>query len=238
MTRVLIVDDKPENLYLLRALLQGHGCEVDEARHGAEALVKAHQAPPNLIISDLLMPVMDGYTLLRHWKADERLKHIPFVVYTATYTEPKDERLALDLGADVFIIKPAEPEPFMARIQEVLAKKERHELLPARAPEGDEKVMLREYSEVLIRKLEDKALQLEQANRALQEDIARRQQAEEKISQQHAEMQRWFNATLDREERMMELKREVDDLLARLGQPPRYSNPSEPAAGVPAVPKG
>jgi len=178
MNRVLIVDDKLENLYLLRALLQGHGYAVDEARHGAEALVKARQAPPHLIISDLLMPVMDGYTLLRQWKADERLKAIPFVVYTATYTEPKDERLALDLGADAFIIKPAEPEPFMARILEVLAKAQRGELLPADAPKGEEKVLLKEYSEVLVRKLEDKALQLEKANRALTEDIARRQQAE------------------------------------------------------------
>ncbi len=100
MTRVLVVDDKPENLDLLRALLQGHGHQVEEARHGAEALVKARQAPPELIVSDLLMPVMDGYTLLRQWKADPRLKPIPFVVYTATYTDPKDEQLALDLGAD------------------------------------------------------------------------------------------------------------------------------------------
>ena len=112
--KILVVDDKPENLHLLRALLQGHGHEVAEARHGAEALVKARQSPPALIISDLLMPVMDGYTLLRHWKGDEQLKQIPFVVYTATYTEPKDERLALDLGADAFLLKPTEPEPFIA----------------------------------------------------------------------------------------------------------------------------
>ena len=117
MIRVMIVDDKPENLYLLGALLRGHACVVDEARHGAEALTKARHTPPDLIVSDLLMPVMDGYTLLRRWKADARLKSIPFVVYTATYTEPKDERLALDLGADAFILKPAEPDEFIARIQ-------------------------------------------------------------------------------------------------------------------------
>jgi CheY-like chemotaxis protein len=72
------------------------------------------QKAPDVIISDLLMPVMDGYTLLREWKADATLLAIiPFIVYTATYTEPKDEKLALDLGADAFIVKPAEPEAFM-----------------------------------------------------------------------------------------------------------------------------
>ncbi len=167
MTRILIADDKPENLYLLRALLTGQGCEVEEARHGAEALVKARQAPPHLIISDLLMPVMDGYTLLRHWKGDVRLKGIPFIVYTATYTEPQDEKLALDLGADAFILKPAEPEPFMARVREVLAKDRAGQLTPAPPPVGEEKVLLKEYSETLIRKLEEKARQLEQANREL-----------------------------------------------------------------------
>ena len=101
--RVLIVDDKDENLYYLNALLRGNGYEVIPARHGAEALAKAREIPPDVVISDLLMPVMDGYTLLRHWKADARLKRVPFIVYTATYTEPKDEELALNLGADAFI---------------------------------------------------------------------------------------------------------------------------------------
>ena len=79
---ILIVDDKEENLYYLEALLRGHGLTVESARHGAEALVKARQHAPDVVISDLLMPVMDGYTLLRHWKADARLKRVPFIVYT------------------------------------------------------------------------------------------------------------------------------------------------------------
>jgi CheY-like chemotaxis protein len=62
LSHVLIVDDKPENLYLLRVLLQGHGYEVEEARDGAQALQRARQQLPALIVSDLLMPVMDGYT--------------------------------------------------------------------------------------------------------------------------------------------------------------------------------
>ena len=177
MVRVLIVDDKPENLYFLRALLQGQGYAVDEARHGAEALTKARQHPPEAVISDLLMPVMDGYTLLRHWKIDSRLRAIPFVVYTATYTEPQDERLALDLGADAFMVKPAEPEAFVARIQAVLARARSGEL-PVRTPPGTGEPLLTEYSKVLVRKLEEKALQLQEANRALEEDLARRRHAE------------------------------------------------------------
>jgi len=178
MTRVLIVDDKEENLYYLNALLRGNGCEVIPARHGAEALAKARQSPPDVVISDLLMPVMDGYTLLRHWKADERLKSIPFIVYTATYTEPKDEELALNLGADAFVLKPAEPEVFLARLRQVQAASSVAVPKVPNQPMGDQEVLLQEYSQILIRKLEEKTLQLEDSNRSLQEDIAARKRAE------------------------------------------------------------
>ena len=107
MRHILVVDDKEENVYFLQALLRRPWLRsVETAHHGAEALVKARHTPPDVIISDLLMPVMDGYTLLRHWKADARLRLSPFIVYTATYTEPEDEKLALSLGADAFILKP------------------------------------------------------------------------------------------------------------------------------------
>jgi signal transduction histidine kinase len=178
MKRVMIVDDHEANRYLLRALLQGHGYIVEEARHGAEALAGAQRNAPELIISDLMMPVMDGFMLLRQWKADERLKGIPFVVYTATYTEPKDERLTLALGADAFIIKPAEPEPFIACIQDVLSKAQRGELQPASERTIEEPALFQAYDEVLFHKLEQKAMQLEQTNRELLEEIAERKRTE------------------------------------------------------------
>ncbi|HYP78127.1 MAG TPA: response regulator [Polyangiaceae bacterium] len=180
MRRVLVVDDKEENVYYLRALLEGHQCEVMCARHGAEALVLARQAPPDLVISDLLMPVMDGYTLLRHWKSDPRLRAKPFIVYTATYTEPEDERLALNLGADAFILKPCEPDEFLARLDTVRSAAARavpgHDDLA-----GNSQELLQEYSEALIRKLEEKSLQLEESNRALQRDIIEREAVAEQL---------------------------------------------------------
>lgn len=159
MKRVLIVDDNEENRYLLRQLIQGHGYEVEEARHGAEALVKARKTPPDLVVSDLLMPVMDGFALLRRWKADEALRKVPFVVYTATYTDPKDERLALDLGADAFIIKPAEPEMFAERLR-ALCPQGVYVGPSAHRPLLDDLAAVRAYNEALARKLEKKTAEL------------------------------------------------------------------------------
>lgn len=165
MTHILIVDDKPENLYYLRALFSGSGYTVEEARHGAEALVVARSHPPDVIISDLLMPVMDGYTLLRYWKADAELQRIPFVVYTATYTEEKDARLALDLGADAFILKPCEPDVLLEQVEAVRTRRVSTPGVESSDPRRNE--VMQVYSEALIRKLEEKSLQLEDANKRL-----------------------------------------------------------------------
>lgn len=177
MTRILVVDDKEDGLYYLSSLLSAHGFEIDAARHGAEALARARQTRPDVVVSDLLMPVMDGFTLLRHWKMDERLKRAPFIVYTATYTDVEDEQLALELGADAFILKPSEPDDFLDRIREILARSSTSS--PRESPVTDQgEGLLREYSAILIRKLEEKMLQLEASNRTLQEDIRARQRAE------------------------------------------------------------
>ncbi|MDP9199477.1 MAG: PAS domain S-box protein [Pseudomonadota bacterium] len=195
MRRVLVVDDKEENVYFLEALLGGRDCTVVAARHGAEALALARKEPPDLVISDLLMPVMDGYTLLRLWKADSRLRHIPFVVYTATYTDPQDEALAIDLGADAFILKPAEPDVFVARIDEILGGAAASGMAPTVPREGPETQQL--YSSTLIRKLEEKSLLLEEANRALARDIAERTRAQEMLSASESALRAVWQASLD-----------------------------------------
>jgi two-component system cell cycle sensor histidine kinase/response regulator CckA len=185
MKRILVVDDQPENLYLLRVMLQAQGFSVDEAADGAAALEIARREAPDLVISDLLMPVLDGYALLRQWRADEKLRAIPFIVYTATYTRPQDERLALAMGADAFIIKPAEPEQLMARVLEVLDMSARGALPSSAARSVDETTLLREYNEVLISKLEQKLIELDQSNRRLQLEAAVRQQKESEAAQTH-----------------------------------------------------
>jgi signal transduction histidine kinase len=189
VNRVLIVDDKASNLYFLRVLLEGHGFHVEEAHNGREALDKALLHPPHLMISDLLMPEMDGYELLRHWKSNESLRHIPFVVYTATYTEQKDEELALQLGADAFIIKPTEPEPFIRQVCEVLDQVRANSPTVA-TPSAEENVTLRLYNEVLVRKLEQKCEQLEQRVAELKATEVMLQSARVSAEQATAEAQK------------------------------------------------
>lgn len=181
MNPILIVDDSEQNLYLLEKMLCGYGYKVEKARHGAEALAKARFITPELVVSDLMMPVMDGFTLLRHWKSDDKLRSIPFLVYTATYTEPEDERLAKNLGADAFVLKPAEPEAFIACIQKLINGLKETERPQNLAETYDSKLFIQDYNATLIRKLEKKMLQLEEANGRLKEDIVKLRIAEEKI---------------------------------------------------------
>lgn len=171
MQSILIVDDNTQNLYLLEVLLKGHGFSVRSAENGALALASARLEPPDLVIADILMPVMDGFILCKEWRSDHTLAAIPFIFYTATYTDKKDEQLALSLGADRFVIKPQEPEKLMTIIREVLDSV----AVPPESPSRNESVLLGEYNETLFHKLEKKMHDLEQTNLALQESEARYQ---------------------------------------------------------------
>jgi PAS domain S-box-containing protein len=164
--KILIVDDNKTNLYLLKSILEEEGLEVVAAENGKDALDRAHAHPPDLIVSDILMPVMDGYALCRRCKSDETLKDIPFVFYTATYTEQKDEKFALSLGADRFVLKPQEPETLIQILEEVWEERSEAGAV-APKPLGEEMEFFRQHNEILFSKLEKKMLELEKANRKL-----------------------------------------------------------------------
>jgi putative nucleotidyltransferase with HDIG domain len=190
MNKVLIVDDQEQNLYLLKTMLSGNGYQVLEAANGAEALALARTNRPDVIISDILMPVMDGFSLCQEWEKDEGLRDIPFVFYTATYTDPKDQEFGLSLGAARFIVKPVETEEFIAILQQLMREVESGTLAVPEKSLHEEATYYRMYNEALIRKLEDKMLELEKTNRALEEDIAGRNWAEMEITRLLEESQR------------------------------------------------
>ena len=79
MTKILIADDNEQNLYLLKVLLEGNGYELTLVKNGIEALESTKSNSPDLIISDILMPGMDGFSFCRECKTNNQLKDIPFV---------------------------------------------------------------------------------------------------------------------------------------------------------------
>jgi two-component system NtrC family sensor kinase len=174
--KVLIVDDNANDRKLLRLNLESHGCDtVIEARDGQEGLELARAHRPDLIISDALMPHMDGFQFLHLIKSDEELRAIPFVFHSSVYTGLKDEELASNLGAEAFIPKPKEPEEFWTELAGTLERVATGTKKPPPSePMEEEKEYLRKYSGVVAAKLEEKV-------RDLEENLARRKEAEEAL---------------------------------------------------------
>lgn len=158
--RILVVEDTEDSRVLLVDYLEVQNYTVESAINGAEAYEKAITAPPDLIISDILMPEMDGFEFCKKIKQQPSLKNIPFIFYTATYTDPSDQRFALSLGADSFIIKPQAPSKLLAMIQEVIAMhKDRGDKSSSEIIEEDYFDVL--HTDSLSRKLDKKVRDLE-----------------------------------------------------------------------------
>lgn len=160
--KVLIVDDNSDDRRFLRANLEHHGCEVMEAADGQEGLEMASKERPAVIISDALMPHMDGFQFLRSVKTDETLKTIPFIFYSSVYTGFKEAELATSLGAEAFIIKPKDPDDFWEELVGILeeCKLNRVKTLTAELIEEEEE-FLRKYSHIVAAKLEEKVKELD-----------------------------------------------------------------------------
>jgi signal transduction histidine kinase len=163
---ILVVDDMATNRKLLRATLEAEGHFVLEAADGVEALAVLGRETIDLVITDILMPNMDGFRLCREIRLNAKLCALPILVHTSTYNSPDDMKLAETVGADKYLLKPVPPAVLLRAIGE--AMEQRLKAGATAAPGPDEHYVLKQYSAALVNKLEEKNAELQQAVAALQ----------------------------------------------------------------------
>jgi PAS domain S-box-containing protein len=173
MLSIIIADDKHESRFLLDSFLKKEGYQTYTAANGRQALAILEKSPIDLIISDILMPEMDGYMLCRAIKSDPRWSRIPLIFYTATFTSRQDEIFAIKLGANRFIRKPAEPQVLLDAIRDVLETGKEGGIEPAVYKFKDENDVFKVYNERIIKKLEEKVTELEDSEKSLRESEER-----------------------------------------------------------------
>ncbi len=160
---LLIVEDIPGILELLELTLRFKGYDVMTALNGQQALEMIHNRRPALIITDILMPRMDGFTLIYRLRSDQETRDIPVIFLSATYVSPEDKAFATTLGASRFIEKPIDMEKFLRAIAELLDQPAVSSPPPLQQDEFLEKYQVR-----LETKLEQKNVQIARAERLLQ----------------------------------------------------------------------
>ena len=158
---ILVVDDRKTDRKLLSTILISNGYEVAEAVSGIDALKYLRKSKPDMIISDIMMPEMDGFTFLRELKKNKDSSDIPFIFYTAHYVSEKDKELAASLGASRFMIKPTEPRDLLHEIKTTFEEYEIGVIAPVNSLIKSEEEYLKLYSDRIVRKLEEKISELE-----------------------------------------------------------------------------
>ncbi|TMA60223.1 MAG: PAS domain S-box protein, partial [Deltaproteobacteria bacterium] len=164
---VLIADDNVTNRKLLRTVLEYAGHTVLEADNGVTALKFLEQGQVDAVISDILMPGMDGFRLCFEIRRNPKLRKLPFIVYTASYTSASDEKLAMQFGADRFLRKPASANSIVETLHQVVESVQNRDQIEVKIPE--EAGVMRAYSQVLVSKLEETIVDLSEANKNLTE---------------------------------------------------------------------
>jgi signal transduction histidine kinase len=160
--RVLVVDDHLSNRKLLRMQLEAEGNAVLEAANGCDALAVLGADPVDAVISDILMPVMDGYRLCHEIrKSGSAVAGVPLVLYTATFNAQTDRQLAATVGADCYLLKPAATPAILAALGEAQLKARHRSQTPYQ--KADDANVLELYNGALVRKLEARNGELQQA---------------------------------------------------------------------------
>ena len=167
-TKVLLLDDTEDTIVLQTTILESYGFFVKSAINGLEGLEKLKTFTPDIIVSDVLMPKMDGFEFCRAVKSDEKLKDIPVIFYSAQYTDTSDKALADDVGAEGFMTKPIEIDEFIDTINTILEKSRKKdiEIKPTTKDLEFDKKHYEAQAKMLDRKLqelEDKNIKLQEA---------------------------------------------------------------------------
>lgn len=199
------MEDIPDILILLKATLEFKGYRVVTARDGQEALEAVERERPALIITDILMPRMDGFNLVHHLRIDLQTRDIPVIFLSATYVAPEDKSFALSLGVTRFIEKPVNFDEFLPAVSDLLNQKETSEQAPL-----DEFEFYDGYRKRLETKLLHKNTQIARAEHLL-DTIP----VEEKVS---------FTASL---RQAHEERREIQKLLDQIHEMLDNYNPKE-----------
>ena len=160
---ILVVEDVPNILELLDVTLRFKGYPVVTASNGEEALELVSKKEPALVITDIMMPKMDGYTLAFNLRREPETSHIPIIFLSATYVTPEDKAFAMSLGAVRFLEKPVDTEDFLLTVAEVLTDNQ-----VTLSPPMDKQQFLQGYTRRLEVKLGHKNAQIVRNERLLE----------------------------------------------------------------------
>lgn len=119
---ILVTDDNGDTRVLLQSLLEGKGHVVTTAPNGKVALEMIKESLPDMVISDILMPEMDGFELCKLVRANPDWDHVVFIIFTGSYKSTVDIELGCALGANEYIIKPQPPDVFVRLIEKAIAE--------------------------------------------------------------------------------------------------------------------
>lgn len=131
MATILIVDDQPDNLYVLERLLRGQGYAVLQAPNGEAALDSVRTDRPDLVLLDVMMPGMDGFEVVRHLRDDPHTRGLPVVLLTANAPDQRLKIQGLNLGADEYLTQPINNSELLARVRALLRSKQAQDDLKA-----------------------------------------------------------------------------------------------------------
>jgi len=139
--RLLLIDDDPNLILLVKDYLEFRGYEVVTAENGREALEVLEHDIPDMIICDVMMPEMDGYSLVKHVREDPRTSWIP-VLFLSAKGQSQDRVKGLNTGADVYMVKPFEPEELVAQVESSLKQAARIAERPGRGGDNSPKIQV------------------------------------------------------------------------------------------------